>query len=68
MTKHRHILGIICESLLIIGAINWGLVGLVKLNLVHLIFNFSPVLEKYIYGLVGAAGLYIFYRLVSNKT
>ncbi|HWA32048.1 MAG TPA: DUF378 domain-containing protein [Candidatus Paceibacterota bacterium] len=49
--------------LLIIGGINWGLVGLGWLfgganwNLVHLIFGFSMTLEAIIYLLVGVAGV-----------
>ncbi|MBW8308366.1 MAG: DUF378 domain-containing protein [Candidatus Paracaedibacteraceae bacterium] len=67
MEKNRHLLGIICEILLIIGAINWGLVGLFDLNLVNLLFNFSPLLEKAVYSLVGIAGLYILYRLINAE-
>jgi uncharacterized membrane protein YuzA (DUF378 family) len=51
--------------LLIIGGLNWGLVGLASIfggptadwNLVHLIFGFSPVLVAIIYILVGLAGV-----------
>ncbi|MBW8308761.1 MAG: DUF378 domain-containing protein [Candidatus Paracaedibacteraceae bacterium] len=67
MEEKRHLLGVICEILLIVGAINWGLVGLFDLNLVNLIFNFSPLLEKAVYSLVGAAGLYILYRLINAE-
>ena len=67
MNKNRHMLGIICESLLIIGALNWGLMAVFDLNIVHLIFGSLPILEKYIYGLVGVAGLYILYRLLQKE-
>jgi hypothetical protein len=52
----------IAKILLIIGGLNWGLVGIGMLfnmdwNIVHLIFGFSPVIEAIIYILVGAAAV-----------
>lgn len=67
MTKNRQLAGIICEVLLIIGGINWGLIGLFELNIVHLLFASIPLLEKTIYILVGAAGLYILFRLIQKE-
>jgi len=48
--------------LLIIGGINWGLVGLFNFNLVSAIFG-TGVIAKIIYILVGIAGLYTIYYL-----
>ncbi|HBU27498.1 TPA: DUF378 domain-containing protein [Candidatus Uhrbacteria bacterium] len=45
-------------ALIIIGAINWGLVGALDFNLVNWIFSFSEMVEKIVYILVGVAGLY----------
>lgn len=51
-------LTIISLLLVIIGAINWGLIGLFDFNLVALIFGGAEsVLTKVIYILVGIAGL-----------
>lgn len=52
--------------LVIVGAINWGLVGLGQLvdanwNLVNLLVGGIPTLEALIYVLVGLAGLYELY-------
>lgn len=47
----------VCLVFTIIGAINWGLVGLFDFNLVTTIFKFSTMLEKLIYIIVGVAGL-----------
>ena len=44
--------------LVIVGAINWGLVGLINYNLVNMIFG-SIGLENIVYILVGIAGVYI---------
>lgn len=52
--------------LVIVGAINWGLVGIGNFvgsnwNLVNLIFGSVPILEDLIYVVVGLAGLYELY-------
>ena len=44
--------------LLIIGAINWGLIGFFGFNLVATIFGDMTVLSRIIYGLVGLSGLW----------
>ena len=47
----------IALSLTIVGAINWGLIGLFDFNLVNTIFGSIPFLEKAIYVIVGICGL-----------
>ncbi|HHU72580.1 MAG TPA: DUF378 domain-containing protein [Clostridiales bacterium] len=44
--------------LVIIGAINWGLIGFLRLDLVRLIFGDMTMLSRIVYSLVGIAGLY----------
>ncbi|HOR12725.1 MAG TPA: DUF378 domain-containing protein [Clostridia bacterium] len=45
--------------LIIIGALNWGLIGLFQLDLVAAIFGgMSGVISRIIYTLVGLAGLW----------
>ncbi len=43
--------------LVIIGAVNWGLVGLFDMNLVHSLFGTMPMVEKYVYVAIGVAGI-----------
>lgn len=43
--------------LVIIGAVNWGLIGLFNVNLVSLIFGADSLLSNIVYVLVGVAGL-----------
>ena len=43
--------------LVIIGAINWGLIGLFDFNLVETLFGADNMLSKIIYVLVGIAGI-----------
>ena len=51
-------------TIVIIGAINWGLIGLFQFNLVSFLFGNMSVLSRIIYDLVGLSGLYpfAFYR------
>ena len=52
------ILHIVTFALVIIGAVNWGLVGLLNYNLVDQIL--SPFgLTNLVYVLVGASGVYL---------
>jgi len=46
----------ICYALVIIGAINWGLVGLFRVDIVASIFGQMTVLSRIIYTLIGIAG------------
>lgn len=51
------IIKMISELLIIIGALNWGLVGLLGLDLVSKIFGAGSVVTRVIFVLVGLAGL-----------
>ncbi len=44
--------------LIIIGAINWGLIGFFKFDLVATIFGEMSVISRIVYGLVGISGLW----------
>lgn len=50
-----------------IGAVNWGLVGAFKLDLLMTIFGTSPVLVQLVYILVGLSGLYWLYKMLVLK-
>lgn len=49
--------------LVIIGAINWGLIGFFNFNLVSAIFGDRSAVSKVLYALVGIAGLYSIFLL-----
>ncbi|MBU4070482.1 MAG: DUF378 domain-containing protein [Nanoarchaeota archaeon] len=49
--------------LLIVGGVNWGLVGLLDLDLVDLIFGSVGWLATTVYTLVGISALYTIYYL-----
>lgn len=42
-----------------IGAVNWGLVGLFRLDLVRLIFGDMSWISRIVYVLVGICGIYL---------
>ncbi len=44
--------------LIIIGAINWGLIGIFNFNLVSAIFGDMTIISRIIYGLVGISGIW----------
>jgi uncharacterized membrane protein YuzA (DUF378 family) len=44
--------------LVVLGAVNWGLVGLFGFNLVETIFGTATTLTRLVYVLVGVAGVY----------
>lgn len=55
-------LDVLATVLVVVGALNWGLVGLARFDLVATLFGLqfgetSP-LTSIVYGLVGLAGLY----------
>lgn len=56
-------LDIAAISLLIIGGVNWGLVGLFRWNIVEKLFGQWEILARIIYGLVGLSALYSIYSL-----
>lgn len=49
----------IALTITLIGAINWGLIGIFKFNLVSFIFGDMSWLSRIIYILVGICGLYL---------
>lgn len=51
------ILHIVCFILIIVGGLNWGLVGAFHYNLVMALFGSMPALENLIYVLVGLAAV-----------
>lgn len=47
--------------LVVVGAINWGLVGFFHFNVVEVVFGSMPVVVNVVYDLVGLAGVYVAY-------
>jgi len=45
-------------ALVIIGAVNWGLIGFFGFDLVRFLFGDMSLLSRIVYAAVGVAGLY----------
>jgi len=58
-------------SLVILGAINWGLIGLFRFDLIAVIFGgMEAIVSRIIYTIIALAGLYclsIFGRIISHE-
>ena len=46
-------------ALVIIGAINWGLIGLFRFDLVSFLFGDMSWITRIVYGIVGIGGIYL---------
>ncbi len=57
----------VSRILVIIGALNWGLVGAFQYNLVEMLLGSVPALLMLVYILVGIAGVYELVRLGTDK-
>lgn len=61
--KSLSVLDWIVMILVIIGGLNWGLVGIFDWNLVTAIFGHMTVVSRIIYILVGLSGLYLIFTV-----
>lgn len=52
----------------VIGAVNWGLVGLFDFNLVSALFGPMSSVSRIIYVLVGLSGLYLLFAAATAET
>lgn len=57
----KSVLDWIALVLVIVGGLNWGLVGLLNFDLVDAILGSIPILAKIVYIVVGLAALYMIY-------
>ncbi len=52
------VLDYVALILIVIGALNWGLIGLLQFDLVRVLFGDMSILSRIVYVLVGVAGIY----------
>lgn len=57
----------VSKWLVVLGAINWGLVGLLGMDVVSSLLGAWPMLVKIVYLLVGAAGVWGAYAMLTKK-
>ncbi|MDB2613888.1 DUF378 domain-containing protein [Chlamydiales bacterium] len=58
-------LDVLMAILVIVGGLNWGLVGLFNFNLVEFLIGTLPALERFVYIVVGFAALYQIFQFKS---
>jgi uncharacterized membrane protein YuzA (DUF378 family) len=67
------LIDVVAAVLVVVGALNWGLVAVARFDLVAALFGLSfgevSGLTAVVYGLVGVAGLYqtLFWKRVQNR-
>lgn len=61
------ILTMVAWILLIIGALNWGLVGATDIDLIAKIFGAGTLISRLIYILIGLSGIYGIYVMATCK-
>lgn len=54
--------GKIAFLLVIIGGLNWGLVGLFNIDIVQAVLGSMPAIQKAVYVLVGVSALFLLVR------
>ncbi len=58
--SNMKLLHMVTFTLAMIGALNWGLVGLFGFNLVSTLLGAGSMLEKLVYIVVGVSAVYVF--------
>ena len=67
------VIDVVAAVLVVVGALNWGLVAVARFDLVAALFGLSfgevSALTAVVYGLVGTAGLYqgLFWKRVQGR-
>ncbi len=57
--ESKKLLHTVSFLLVVIGAVNWGLIGLLGTNLLETVLVSAPSFVKIVYVLVGLAGVYL---------
>lgn len=60
------VIKIIAFVLTVIGALNWGLVGVLKFDLVAAVFGELSMISRIVYSLVGLSGVITLLTVYSN--
>lgn len=65
--KHLNVFDWVALILLMVGGVNWGMIGVFNVDLVSMIFGVMSILSRAIYVLVGVSALYTIV-ILSTKT
>lgn len=58
----------IAWALVIVGAINWGLIGLAQFDLVAFLFGDLTVVTRTVYSIVGICAIYLLVTTLKART
>lgn len=61
-------MNMVASVLVIVGGLNWGLVGIFDFNLVEALFGEGSGLSRVVYALVGLAAVYLLVMLPGKYT
>lgn len=57
--KNLNAVDLLALVLVVVGGLNWGLVGLFNFDLVAMLFGDMSALSRIVYGLVGLSAVYV---------
>ncbi len=55
----KNVITILALILVVVGALNWFMIGFFSFNLVEYLFGASTMVTKIVYGAVGIAGIWL---------
>ena len=56
--KNARVLDVVALIVLIIGGLNWGLIGFFEWNFVASVFGYTTVMTRTIYAIIGISAIY----------
>lgn len=62
MNDRTNVFDIITYALVVVGALNWGLIGFFQFDLIAAIFGTLSIVTRIIYALVGVSAIYMLAR------
>jgi uncharacterized membrane protein YuzA (DUF378 family) len=65
--KRLSLLGWLCQIIVVVAGIDWGLIALFKFDLVTKIFGMGDIV-RIVYIVVGAAAVFLLIDLLTGKT
>ena len=55
----------IAICLILIGSINWGIIGIINIDILATIFGVYSYISRIIYILIGLSGIYLLYYILN---
>lgn len=65
--KKNNVFDLIAVIILIIGGLNWGLIGLFEWNFIGSVFGYTTTFSRTLYSIVGFAAIYKIFCFYGEK-